>query len=379
MEVSSSHLDALLEPKPQRRLLALDGGGIRGLITIEILAAIEAELRKSQSKPELVLADWFDYVAGTSTGAIIACCISLGMSIDKIRDFYHNQGALMFDRAKILERYWYKYRSDQLATTLQDVIGKDETLGSDKLRTFLLLVMRNATTDSHWPISNNPRAKYNIPPRANLLLPLWQLVRASTAAPVFFPPEEIYIDEIKDRFLFVDGGVTAFNNPAFLLFAMATLEPYRLQWPTGKDKMLLISVGTGSSADANRFLAPTEMNLVYNATKIPAALMYAALVQQDTLCRMYGDCRFGAFLDREIGDLCGIDAPGGAPKAFTYCRYEPELSAKGLADLGMDDVPVQNVQEMDSIAHMADLTRLGKAYARQYFDSAHLAGFLENG
>lgn len=377
MEVSSSHLDGLLERKGQRRLLALDGGGIRGLISIEVLAALEAELRRALEQPNLVLADWFDYVAGTSTGAIIAGCISLGMSIDDIRSFYVDQGALMFDRAKLLERYWYKYRSDQLAAMLQQVIGKDETLGSSKLRTLLLLVMRNATTDSHWPLSNNPKAKYNMPPHANLLLPLWQLVRASTAAPVFFPPEEIYIDEIKDTFLFVDGGVTAFNNPAFLLFAMATLEPYRLQWPTGKDRMLLISVGTGASADANRFLAPTDMNLVYNATKIPAALMYAALVQQDTLCRIYGDCRFGASLDREIQNLCGVDAPGGMPKAFSYCRYEPELSAEGLADLGMSEVPVQNVQQMDSVAHMVDLTRLGKAYAQKYFDPSHLAGFIK--
>lgn len=378
MEVSASHLDGLLEEKRQRRLLALDGGGIRGLISIEILAALEAELRRALDQPKLVLADWFDYAAGTSTGAIIACCISLGMSIDDIRSFYEKQGALMFDRAKLLERYWYKYRSDQLAATLQQVIGKDETLGSGKLRILLLLVMRNATTDSHWPLSNNPVAKYNIAPHANLLLPLWQLVRASTAAPVFFPPEEIYIDELKDTFLFVDGGVTAFNNPAFLLFTMATLEPYRLHWPTGKDKMLLISVGTGASADANRFLAPTDMNLVYNATKIPAALMYAALVQQDTLCRIYGDCRVGAPLDRELYDLCGVDAPGGIPKAFSYCRYEPELSAEGLVDLGMNDVPVQNVQQMDSVAHMADLTRLGKAYAQKYFEPSHLAGFVDN-
>jgi hypothetical protein len=377
VEASASHLNGLLEQKRQRRLLALDGGGIRGLVTIEILAAVEAELQRALEQPKLVLADWFDYVAGTSTGAIIACCISLGMSIDDIRSFYENQGALMFDRAKLLERYWYKYRSDQLAAMLQQVIGKDETLGSGKLRTLLLLVMRNATTDSHWPLSNNPVAKYNTLPHANLLLPLWQLVRASTAAPVFFPPEEIYIDEIQDTFLFVDGGVTAFNNPAFLLFAMATLEPYRLHWPTGKDKMFLMSVGTGASADANRFLAPTDMNLVYNATKIPAALMYAALVQQDTLCRMYGDCRVGAALDREIHDLCGVDAPGGIPKAFSYCRYEPDLSAEGLADLGMNDVPIQNVQQMDSVAHMADLTRLGRAYAQKYFEPSHLAGFVD--
>jgi uncharacterized protein len=53
--------------------------------------------------------------------------------------------------------------------------------------------MRNVTTDSPWPVTNNPYAKYNARNRAdrNLDLPLWQLVRASTAAPVYFPPEVV--------------------------------------------------------------------------------------------------------------------------------------------------------------------------------------------
>ena len=70
----------------------------------------------------------------------------------------------------------------------------------------------------------------------NLDLPLWQLVRASTAAPTYFPPEVVTVGT--QDFLFVDGGVTMYNNPAFQMFLMATLEPYRLQWKTGVDKML---------------------------------------------------------------------------------------------------------------------------------------------
>jgi hypothetical protein len=61
------------------------------------------------------------------------------------------------------------------------------TLGDDGLRTLLMMVMRNVTTDSPWPVTNNPLAKYNdrARPDCNLKLPLWQLVRASTAAPTF--------------------------------------------------------------------------------------------------------------------------------------------------------------------------------------------------
>src|SRR5690606_11238382 len=142
-------------------------------------------------------------------------------------------------------------------------------------------------------------AKYNRSDRDdnNLELPLWQLVRASTAAPVYFPPEVVEVG--RHRFIFVDGGVTTYNNPSFLLFLMATVEPYRLQWQAGKDRMLLVSVGTGASAKANANLQPSEMNLLYNAGSIPSALMYAALNEQDMLCRVFGDCRHGDPLDRE--------------------------------------------------------------------------------
>jgi hypothetical protein len=202
------------------------------------------------------------------------------------------------------------------------------------------------------------------------------LVRASTAAPTYFPPEVITVDPQLAPFLFVDGGVTTYNNPGFLLFLMATLEPYKIQWETGQDKLLLVSVGTGSSAAANAHLSPGHMNLLFNAEKLPAALMYASLVQQDMLCRVFGRCTFGAPLDLEIRDLCGVAAPGGGPKAFTYCRYDPELSRAGLNELGLADVRLEDVSMIDSVAHLDELERLGRTYAAAAFRSEHLAAFL---
>ena len=130
--------------------------------------------------------------------------------------------------------------------------------------------MRNATTDSPWPLSNNPAALYNRPDREfrNLDIPLWQLVRASTAAPTFFPPEVIDIGGGKS-FVFVDGGVTMYNNPAFQLFLMATLEPYNLGWATGEEQMLLVSIGTGTNPRANEDLQPGEMNLSTTPARFP--------------------------------------------------------------------------------------------------------------
>ena len=76
----------------KKKILTLDGGGIRGMITIEVLGKIEQLLRKQLNKgPDFVLADYFDFVAGTSTGAIIATCISLGMPVEDIKSFLEHQ------------------------------------------------------------------------------------------------------------------------------------------------------------------------------------------------------------------------------------------------------------------------------------------------
>lgn len=369
------NLSERIKPESPKKLLALDGGGIRGALSLEILAKIEKLLQEKSGKGEkFVLADYFDYIGGTSTGAIIATCLSLGMRIDKIRQFYEESGAVMFDKAGLLRRFKYKYEEENLAAKLKEVIGEDTTLGSDKLRTLLLLVMRNATTDSPWPVSNNPGAKYNLTTRndCNLNFPLWQLIRASTAAPTYFPPEVITMGN--NKFVFVDGGVTMYNNPAFQLFLMATVEPYKLQWPTGENNMLLVSVGTGSAANANADLAPNEMNLLYNASSIPSALMYAASNEQDFLCRVFGKCLHGDMLDREVGDMCNVKGPV-KDKLFSYVRYNADLSRDGLDKLKVTDIEPEHVQQMDSVAYLRELQQVGKAVAEQKVKEGHFADF----
>ena len=366
--------ERIAKPGP-KKILTLDGGGIRGMMTVEVLAGIEKILRDKQKNDKLVLADWFDFFAGTSTGAIIATCLSLGMSADEIRSFYLASGEEMFDKAFLLKRFRYKYEDEKLAGKLKEVFGATTTLGSSKLRTLLMMVMRNATTDSPWPLSNNPGAKYNQLDRkdCNLNIPLWQLVRASTAAPVYFPPE--VIDIKTHQFVFVDGGITTYNNPAFQAFLMATVEPYNLNWEAGEDKLLIVSVGTGTSPQANADLAPDDMNLIYNAGSIPSALMYAALNEQDFLCRTFGNCLAGDHLDRELGDMVGKKGPV-APKLFTYLRYNAELSREGLDALGLNDIEPEDVQKLDSTDHIGELQRVGKAVVDKKVRPEHFAAFV---
>jgi len=365
-----------LRPAPQKKMLALDGGGIRGVITLEVLARLEMILReiKGLGSSTFRLADYFDYIAGTSTGAIIAACLSIGMSVSEISHFYHSSAKEMFSRAGYLRRFRYKYEDKKLSDHLREVFGASTTLGSDKIRTLLMMVMRNATTDSPWPICNNPHAKYNNPsrPGCNLELPLWQLVRASTAAPTYFPPELVRIGN--QEFLFVDGGVTTYNNPAFQLFLMATAEPYQLQWPTGVDKMLLVSIGTGNAPEANANLHTDDMNLLYSARSIPSALIFATQNEQDFLCRVFGDCLVGARLDSEAGDMKLQKGPTDS-KLFTYIRLNAELSQGGLKHLGLPNVLPEDVQPLDSVDHIEELRQIGRAVAENDLHPACFNGF----
>jgi predicted acylesterase/phospholipase RssA len=377
MKKYASFLERIDEKRP-KRMLALDGGGIRGLITIEILGRLEALLRDAYGDQDLVLADYFDYVGGTSTGAIIATGIARGMTVDKIRTFYLEGGRVMLKPAAFLTRFLYHRNvATGLTAALKAELGESTLLGDPAMRSLLLLVMRNEDTDSPWPLSNNPKALYNqgtAEDGNNLLVPLWQLVRASTAAPTYFPPEEIQIG--KNKFIFVDGAITMYNNPAFLLYLMATLVPYRLCWERGEDQMLLVSVGNGMSAYAAKGLEPSQMTMLYSATRIPAALMYAASVEADKLCRIFGRCLFGAALDSEIGHLLEpLDQCPWRPKDFTYVRYDPSLTREGLDDLGLTGIQPEQVLPLTSGDNLDKLQAVGQAFAK-HVDLAHF-GMLD--
>ncbi|HUA08140.1 MAG TPA: patatin-like phospholipase family protein [Candidatus Acidoferrales bacterium] len=406
-----SHLDALIRTPGPKKMLAIDGGGIRGLIAIEFLARIEAMLRRELKRENLLLCEYFDYVGGTSTGAIIATLVALGFSVDEIRAFYRDGAEAMFTPANQWVAAGRKFKgpvamilgavgllSDgamftkkKLEAAIKSVIEKktgdaEAIFGSDKLRTLLLIVTRNATTDSPWPLSNNPYAKYNVREpgpdgtlqKSNLDIPLWQLVRASTAAPVFFGPEEIRVPGVTKPFLFQDGGTTVYNNPAFQMFLMATLPAYNLNWTAAHDQLLLVSVGTGFCESANKNLKENEMNLIYNLQSMPAALMRAATVEQDILCRVFGRVRSekGGMkpIDLEIGDLIGIRSPL-SDKLMSYVRYNVDLSEDGLREIGATGIDPKSVQPLDGKL-VGSLEVVGRKAAEHFVSIEDFKGFL---
>ena len=104
-------LEERYKTKRPRKLLALDGGGIRGVLTLQVLIRMEELLReKSGQGDNFRLCNYFDYIGGTSTGAIIAAGLARGMSAQELSDFYMKAGPAMFDKSFILFRLRHLYQ-----------------------------------------------------------------------------------------------------------------------------------------------------------------------------------------------------------------------------------------------------------------------------
>ncbi len=347
------------QPRP-KRILALDGGGIRGVISISILARIESMFRERTGNPDLVLADEFDLFAGTSTGSIIATLLAWGMDTRSIFDLYRDHGPTMFKPTPIWQRFRARYRAESIARIFRQILVDDKgipaLLGTDKLRTRLLVVMRNATTGSAWPLTNNPDAMYNDPdiPGCNLELPLWQILRASTAAPTFFPPEEI--DFEGERFTFIDGAITPYNNPALIALLTATLPEYRMGWEAGESRITLVSVGTGASRSSIATKPIARLNLIDHLSYLPPAMIGSIGEHQDLMCRVLGRCTHGHPIDSELGALRGAGPLDGA-RLCTYARYNPAIDPS----IGIDDVGI-----------IEDLAELGRVYADETIEPGQI-------
>lgn len=366
-----------------KKLLALDGGGIRGVLSLEVLAALEEKLRRRYGRTgeEYVLADYFDYIGGTSTGAIIAAGLALGKPVATIRSEYEDLGPRVFRKRALPLRLRSLYRDHRLTMELRNFFGADRTLGDSAFRSLLLLVLHNSVTDSVWPLSNCTQAKYNRadrclgqPPDRNLDLPLVELIRGSTAAPVYFPPQELSVGA--HRFVFQDGGVTPFNNPAVLMFLMSALPEYGLGWPVGEDRMLIVSIGTGAAPVAHPGLLARKVNIGFQAKHLPGVFMSGASAGQDLVARSLGRTRAGEPIDREFGSRADAAGVGGRT-AFSYLRYNADLSPDALAAAGIVDPKVQkNLRKLDSVQSLPELQALGRQVGEKIELDRHFRGFL---
>jgi len=220
-----------------RRILTLDGGGIRGLVSAIWLEALQQRLSAAGKG---TVRDHFDLIAGSSTGTLIAMGLGIGMTPTEIAKWYETLGEDVFPG--IAERLWSRvtrtfnqglsaprYSPKGLERVLKQVFG-ERTLAD---------VAPRIVTIAYDTISRNPLFfKSFKSEHANILL--WEVCRAATAAPTYFPAHLMTIE--RRRRALIDGGVVA-NNPT----ACAIAEAVQLNGDASLDGIVLLSMGTGET------------------------------------------------------------------------------------------------------------------------------------
>jgi hypothetical protein len=381
----TQHLDSAAGPK---RILALDGGGLRGVLTLGMLRQVETLLRaRHGNDPAFRLCDYFDLIAGTSTGAIIAAALALGMSVDEVHAHYLNLGQAVFKRSLLR---WgalrAKYPADRVRKALVDVFG-DRRLDSPDLRTGLLVVSKRLDTGSTWPLTNHPGSRYfergtQAKTIANREYPLWQVVRASTAAPYFFDPETIRIGRGSGGVKpvdgdFVDGGVSPHNNPTLQALMTATIPGYRFGWATGEERLLVVSLGTGK---ANAEVG--HANLIQGTPAIHAVLSLGALMadcadQVETIMQWLSRSPTARVIDREIGK---VDGPLGGTALCSYLRYNVQLTPEWF-EQNLGEKPgrkqLKELEAMDDPDNIGELDRIGRLAGDKLVMATHFPGAFD--
>lgn len=228
------------------KILSIDGGGIRGLIPAKLLTELERELKNID--PEKKLYEYFDLICGTSTGAILAIAIGLGIPASELVKFYKEEAQVIFPKwyLKVLPR-----KSRAIITSIYS---------NKKLRKRLKEVYSNAN-GGQVPLLNDLKTKVCIPVfngndgLINVLktrhhpeymrdykLPAHEVALSSASAPIYFPPHTFSFSNEFGSGLnvnMIDGGVFA-NNPSLIGLLEATDK-------LGIDfsDISLLSLGTG--------------------------------------------------------------------------------------------------------------------------------------
>ena len=358
-------------------VLSLDGGGVRGVLALAFVERIEALLG---TNPEAPLARYVDLAGGTSTGSIIAGALALGMSGTDIHQLYTELAGRVFRRSMTrLPGVQSRFRPTELKAQLQAVFG-DRRLESDDLLTGFALVTKRLDTGSPWIVSNNSGAPYWADPAdgsylGNRHYRLADLIRASTAAPYYFAPEEIAIAEGEPPGLFVDGGVSPHNNPAMALLQLVGVPALGFGWPMGMDKLRIISIGTGSHRPRLNAAAARRMPAAGLAVNALTGLMSDSEAQTLTLMHLLGQTPTPWKLNSEVGDLGGYTL---TPKPlFGFLRYDVRLEADWLqAELGLSlpEKEIIRLRQLDDASTLPLLYEIGQIAAEKFVRPQHLAG-----
>lgn len=455
----SQKMQERIEEKRPKRLLSVDGGGIRGILPLKILKEVEGIVLKYNPSCKC-LGDYFDFIAGTSTGSIIATGLAVGMKVDDLLELYTEHGNKIFHKIELTDSkiqeylkpavdqlidlvpegygrkalakklrewiepklphwikdylkkqnmddslllqliYGWQYSPDLLEEKLKEKFG-DLTLGSEELKALLMIVTKNATTGQPYFFVNNPidkefEAKYS-------KVMLRDIVRASSAAPTYFPPHSFNVGN--KEFEFIDGGMSTFNNPSFILFIQAVTQQFGINWTSGEENLLMISVGTGFSPEKLKWNDKTQDYMKAKDYKLTdwggyaiGVLMEDANIHENLIMKMIGkkpsknkktpqkkmEVNTTYIDDWEFPDVTKDEGS----KWLKYRRYSCSFRTERFQQLeerfGLklsfppdNREKIERINQMDCTDMIDDLCAIGAAVAKEQVNKYHFQGFTE--
>ena len=314
------------------KILSIDGGGIRGILPGIILTRLEEKLQELSKDESVRIADFFDLLAGTSTGGILS--LAYLVPDDKNRplltareavNLYLERGDKIFDVnlwQKLNSGFGVtdeKYSAKELEKALQDTF-QDKML-SDLLRPCIISSYDVRNAKPHFfkqHKSHNQVYNYKIK----------DVARATSAAPTYFETARIK-NEIGTPYALVDGGLFA-NNPAMVSYSEARTMKFtdKIDYPTAKD-MLIISIGTGSQSQSYSYKKVKDWGLV-NWVKPIIEIMMSG----NSSATHYHLIQIFDTLKKQYDKNC-------------YHRLEPDIMS---ADPKMDNASVKNLKLLEEDA-----------------------------
>lgn len=297
------------------QILALSGGGYRGLYTAILLEELERRARKP-------LRQCFDLITGTSIGGILAIGLAANVPAVNLRRAFSDHGQRIFPRTRRLgpvtlprlrlPALFHRYSSTGLKATIATILGpENDNANVEDVPVGLLIPTVNTTAKRPTIFSNRTSGS-----SAKLL----DIALATSAAPTYFPEHRIGQEN------YVDGGVIA-NAPDLLAFGEALRSGHT------RSTIRILSIGT---IEANTAEAPRPATGTGWATGAKALFELTLKSQQDLAIE---ECR--RLLKRR------------------YLRIDATASPEQMQQLGLDDVDVQAQETLKALASATFNEQLG--------------------
>jgi patatin-like phospholipase/acyl hydrolase len=320
---------ALPTPDPSRfRILSLDGGGVRGLLSARILANIESYLSPKNDTPT-PLGSHFDLIAGTSTGGIIALALAAGHSAKSIVGFYERNIPIIFgapQRRPIIHRLFRpKYKSDAFKLAVEDYF-KELTLqdvATDVCITAVALQTGRPRLYKSGYLARN---------QARLNEKLSDIALATSAAPTYFKAHSLEHSQN-----LVDGGICA-NNPSLI----AIIDSLQFEGaskrgtprPSTPSDISLLSIGTGEQP-----IMPYKVEAVNDGGIADWNRHIISLLMQSQSILVHYQANF-------------------LLSANNYLRVNPHLKTP----MELDDI-----SKLEELKNLSDITREIELFLRSHF------------